>query len=76
MEYLQLKQRILFVSRNVLVSTKYWSNIPRTTNCTENLEKKYQLKLGYIEFAMTGVRHSAIVNPAGVLLLTRRVNNS
>ena len=34
-------------------------------------EKKNQLKLGYIEFAMTGVRHSAIVNPAGELLLTR-----
>ena len=34
------------------------------------------LKLGYIEFAMAGVRHSAIVNPAGQLLLTRRVNNS
>ena len=34
------------------------------------------LKLGYIEFSMAGVRHSAIVNPAGQLLLTRRVNNS
>ena len=34
------------------------------------------LKLGYIEFAMAGVRHSAIVNPAGQLLLTRRDNNN
>ena len=34
------------------------------------------LKLGYIEFVMAGVRHSAIVNPAGQLLLTRRVKNS
>ena len=29
-----------------------------------------QLKLGYIEFAMAGVMHSAIVNPTGQLLLT------
>ena len=36
----------------------------------------FRLKLGYIEFAMAGFRHPAIVNPAGQLLLTRRVNNS
>ena len=34
------------------------------------------LKLGYIEFVMAGVGHSDIVNPAGQLLSTRRVNNS
>ena len=32
----------------------------------------FWLKLGYIEFAMAGVKHSVIVNPAGQLLLTRR----
>ena len=40
------------------------------------LHLKLHLKLGYIEFVMAGVRHSAIVNQAGQLLLTRRVNNS
>ena len=34
------------------------------------------IKVGYIEFVMDGVRHSAIVNLAGQLLLTRRSNNS
>ena len=28
-----------------------------------------ELKLGYIEFVMAGVRHSAIVNPAGLLTI-------
>ena len=37
-----------------------------------------EIKVGLapIEFAMAGVRHSAIVNPACQLVLTRRVNNS
>ena len=36
---------------------------------------KRVLKLGYIEFVMASVMHSAIVMPPGQLLLTRRVNN-
>ena len=39
------------------------------------LLSRLKLKVG-LEFAMAGVRHSAIVNPAGQLLLTRCVNNS
>ena len=34
------------------------------------------LKLGCFEFVMAGVRRSAIVNPAGQLLLSRRFNNN
>ena len=33
------------------------------------------LKLGYIEFVMAGVRHSAIVSQASQLLLTHHVNS-